>query len=234
MRLRTALAGSLLLHGGFLAAFGAGLFDGPVRAPAPLTVTAEIPLDAPLEPDLPPLEVELPPETAEPPPMPEPIDLSPPMEDPRFLDPEEPPGPPAEVIGISSIDGRRRGLPGIRAGRGRVPAPKAEALPADPPPEPPAPDPVFLPPSLKVDCAPVYPPAVRRAGIQGTVRVRVEVEADGGVRSAEVAVSSGNAALDAAAVEAAAAWEFLPATEDGRAVASVVYRFVSFTLTDAR
>lgn len=238
MNLRSAVIGSVLLHGGVLVAIGGGSFGtAPVRRPAAI-VLAEIPVETPLDLDLPPLPLEAPSEPVVLPSMPD-LQVPVPTEgDARYLDPDQPPGPPAEVIGISSVDGRRRGVEGARGGGGRIRGP-ANAPPAEPPavepvPEPPVPPPVFLPPSLERDRAPVYPPAVRRAGIEGTVRVRVEVEADGSVRGTTVAVSSGNAALDAAALEAAGGWVFLPATEDGRPVASVVYRWVSFRLTDGR
>lgn len=238
MNLRAALIGSFVLHAGLAAAFGGGFLGGPVRRPAPSTITAEIPVETPLEPDEAPLVLDMPVESAVPSGLPDLLDPPPQEEDARFLEPDEPAGPPAGVIGVSSIDGRRRGIDGAVGGNGRVRAPAPAPAPAvvEPLPEPPAPvpDPVFLPPSLKEDRAPVYPQAVRRACIEGTVRVRVEVEADGSVRGAGVAVSSGNAFLDSAAVEAAVAWVFLPATEDGRAVASVVYRWVAFRLTDGR
>ena len=237
MNLRAAVVGSVVLHAGLAAAFGGGFFGGPVLTPAPTTITAEIPVETPLELDSPPLLIEAPAESVVTAGMPDLLDPPPEEVDTRLLDPDEPPGPPAGVIGISSIEGRRRGLPGTRGGGGRaggaMPAPEPSAV--EPPiPQPPVPAPVFLPPSLKVDRAPRYPSSARVKGIEGTVRVRVEVEADGSVRGAGVAESSGHEALDAAAVEAAESWVFLPATEDGRPVASVVYRWVAFRLTDGR
>lgn len=238
MKARTAVIGSLVLHGGLLAALGGGGLWAPEGAPPPVrTLRAEIPAESPLEDDPPPLPLDAPEETALPPGSPDLLEPPPMGEDPRFADADEPPGPPAEIIGVSSIEGIRRGrLDGSGSGHGTGRG-RGRAEPGPPPvvePPPPAPDPVFLPPSLKADRVPTYPPALRRAGVEGTVRVRVAVGADGSVGDAEVAESSGHAALDEAAVEAARQWAFLPATEDGKPVASVVYRYVFFKLTDAR
>ncbi len=67
-----------------------------------------------------------------------------------------------------------------------------------------------------------YPEEARRAGIAGTAEVRVTVAAAGVRRHAELAKSSGHAALDAAALEMldrAAAHARLPASLEGRGFA---------------
>lgn len=67
-----------------------------------------------------------------------------------------------------------------------------------------------------------YPEEARRAGIAGTAEVRVTVAAAGVPRHAELAKSSGHAALDAAALEMldrAAAHARLPASLEGRGFA---------------
>ena len=60
---------------------------------------------------------------------------------------------------------------------------------------------------------PAYPGSARAQGIQGTVYVRALVNAGGGVDSASVTGSSGNAALDNAAVQAVYGWGFSPARD---------------------
>lgn len=55
---------------------------------------------------------------------------------------------------------------------------------------------------------PSYPSSARSASIEGTTTVRILVGYDGEVESVVVAESSGNAALDAAAVDACYGWRF--------------------------
>ncbi|MDR7554012.1 MAG: TonB family protein [Armatimonadota bacterium] len=78
----------------------------------------------------------------------------------------------------------------------------------------------------------VDPPGVvasaRALAADARVRLRLVVRADGTVGAAAVAVSSGHAALDAAALDAARAWRFLPARRDGVAIDSVVLLWVLF------
>jgi protein TonB len=64
---------------------------------------------------------------------------------------------------------------------------------------------------------------------EGRVVIRVLVRGDGTVGTVLVNQSSGNPALDRAAVEAAAFWRFQPATRDGVAIdawAVIPVRFV--------
>jgi protein TonB len=67
--------------------------------------------------------------------------------------------------------------------------------------------------------SPPYPRSARAAGIEGTVRITALVEASGAVASAEVSISSGNAALDRAALEEVRRTSFQPAVQNGKAVA---------------
>ena len=77
---------------------------------------------------------------------------------------------------------------------------------------------------------PDYPAEARRRKWEGTVILRVEVEADGTVRSCDVAVSSGHAVLDDAARAAVRRWRFAPARLAGSAVAARVEVPVRFQL----
>lgn len=78
---------------------------------------------------------------------------------------------------------------------------------------------------------PNYPSSARDAGIQGTVRIRFLIGKDGHVESASVAASSGNAALDQAAVDAAYRWRFSPAKDDqGRPVRCYASGPITFSL----
>ncbi len=65
-----------------------------------------------------------------------------------------------------------------------------------------------------------YPEAA--AGIEGTVHVRVKIDAQGAVSEAKVIGEAENPALEWAALDAARKWRFKPASRNGRAVASEV------------
>lgn len=87
---------------------------------------------------------------------------------------------------------------------------------------------VFVPPSFLFRQEPAYPERARRAGAEGVVGVRIALAADGSVRAVELTRSSGSRLLDEAAVAAAQASTFTPASRnrapvDSEAVAS--YRF---------
>ncbi len=67
-----------------------------------------------------------------------------------------------------------------------------------------------------------YPRESKILGEQGVCVVRLEVDADGDVRAEQLLVSSGFGRLDASCVAAFAGGHFLPATVDGKPVASWV------------
>ncbi|MDP9111974.1 MAG: energy transducer TonB, partial [Candidatus Eremiobacteraeota bacterium] len=69
---------------------------------------------------------------------------------------------------------------------------------------------------------------------QGTAFLRILVDERGGVRQAEVYISSGDAQLDRIAVAAATHDTFLPATRSGSAVPSVYFTRVDFVRTKPR
>ena len=71
-----------------------------------------------------------------------------------------------------------------------------------------------VPPRVASTAAPVYPQALRDAGIGGRVVVRGVVGVDGRVESAEVVRSSGNSTLDNNALSAFYKWRFSAAKND--------------------
>lgn len=71
-----------------------------------------------------------------------------------------------------------------------------------------------VPPRVASTAAPVYPQALRDAGIGGRVVVRGVVGIDGRVESAEVVRSSGNSTLDNNALSAFYKWRFSVAKND--------------------
>jgi TonB family protein len=65
---------------------------------------------------------------------------------------------------------------------------------------------------------PVYPQQALEDEIEGTVRVRITVDTDGRVKSAEVIESTPAGVFDAATLAAVKRWRFKPAEVNGRAV----------------
>lgn len=63
--------------------------------------------------------------------------------------------------------------------------------------------------------APVYPESARQSGTSGTVLVGLAINEAGTVSDAWVESSSGNDALDRAAVQAVLSWQFIPARQNG-------------------
>lgn len=63
--------------------------------------------------------------------------------------------------------------------------------------------------------APVYPESARQSGASGTVLVGLAIDEAGTVSDAWVESSSGNDALDRAAVQAVLSWQFIPARQNG-------------------
>jgi len=133
---------------------------------------------------LPPVDIfaELPPDVVIRP-RPEPKPKPPPPPPPVVPKPKPPPPPPPVV-------------------------PKPEPQPPDPVPvEEPPPELVPVPVAL-VHPLPVYPRKAERLRWQGTVRLRIKVDAGGKVLSVEVVESSGYEILDEAAVESFRKWVF--------------------------
>lgn len=112
------------------------------------------------------------------------------------------------------------------------PAPRAASSARAPEPVVSAPAPVVgvagEPPGFVDRVEPLYPRGARLAGVEGVVRLRLRVGADGRLRRVDLLAGSGDGALDRAAVAAATASTYRPARVGGRAVESEVestYRF---------
>jgi protein TonB len=80
--------------------------------------------------------------------------------------------------------------------------------------------------------APVYPPRCLRMGIEGKVRVRVLVGENGRPQEVTVGQSSGESALDEAAIEAVRQWRFEPARRNGVPVRAWAVVPIEFKLID--
>jgi protein TonB len=118
---------------------------------------------------------------------------------------------------------------------------------APPPPEKTAPEPLVEAPSMPLPVGPValtselsvacperappsYPPSSRRLGEEGTVLLRVELDAQGKVSLARIATSSGFARLDEAALAAVKTWRCTPATRNGQPVSASARQPFKFLL----
>ncbi len=77
---------------------------------------------------------------------------------------------------------------------------------------------------------PEYPPAAARVQEEGTVLVRVQVDASGNPSEVSIARRSGSRELDRAALDAVRKWRFRPAIRGGRPIASVAEVPVEFKL----
>ncbi|MCK6445533.1 MAG: energy transducer TonB [Planctomycetes bacterium] len=95
---------------------------------------------------------------------------------------------------------------------------------APPPPDTPA---VFL-----AGDEPTYPKISRRLNEEGSVVLRVAVDATGVVTDVRVQTSSGYPRLDEAAIEAVKRWRYTPATRGGVAVATILPQRVTFRLIE--
>jgi protein TonB len=79
---------------------------------------------------------------------------------------------------------------------------------------------------------PPYPLLQRRLGNEGNVELRLTIDADGEVTDAAIVRSSGYDELDRAAASwVRAHWRYLPALQNGLAVASTTNALVTFRLT---
>ena len=88
-----------------------------------------------------------------------------------------------------------------------------------------------IPPRLVRSRQPNYPGSARSASIEGTTTVRILVGYEGEVESVVVAESSGNAALDAAAVDACYSWRFSCAKNGvGQKIRCYTYVPITFRL----
>ncbi|MBB1075871.1 energy transducer TonB [Rhodoferax sp. 4810] len=78
--------------------------------------------------------------------------------------------------------------------------------------------------------APIYPTSARQQGVEGTVQLRVLVNASGQASVVQVARSAGANALDQAAVQAVRRWRFQPARRNGAAISAWVQVPIRFKL----
>jgi len=81
---------------------------------------------------------------------------------------------------------------------------------------------------------PEYPKDALKRGIGGEVRVRITVDADGKVKSAEIVNSSPAAVFDRAALDAVRRWRFKPLAVGNPDVEATVVTNIVFRPDDAK
>jgi TonB family protein len=87
-------------------------------------------------------------------------------------------------------------------------------------------------PAVVTQADPEYTPAAKKAGVEGTMLLYVEVGADGRAHSIRVLKGLGYG-LDAKAINAMRDWRFLPGTKNGAPVMTPAAIEVKFRLADA-
>ncbi len=85
-------------------------------------------------------------------------------------------------------------------------------------------------PALLTSPRPVYPALARRRGWEGTVLIRLRVDASGRVGETSLVRSSGHRILDRSALKQVRTWRFQPAMRDGKPVAEDVILPIRFEL----
>jgi protein TonB len=161
------------------------------RAPEPILMSL-------IEHETPPPQPEPPPPTVQHKVKPTPVRAMPiPVAPPTPMSIPAPPSPPVETASGDAVDAPTGpATPDLGAAAGSTTQALAYATPV----------------------APAYPPASKRALEQGTVVLRVLVDASGAPQRVEIAKSSGHARLDMAARESVLRATFRPVMRNGAAV----------------
>lgn len=87
-------------------------------------------------------------------------------------------------------------------------------------------------PHHMVDIQDYYPDASRRAGEEGRCRVRITIGVNGRVEAASLEQSAGHPRLDEACLKVAKVLRFLPATENGKPVATTTILPIVWKITE--
>jgi protein TonB len=173
----------------------------------------------------------------EPAPQPEPRPTPKPAAEPPAPEPAAPAGPPDFGLELGGNQGPGLGVPqgdpagqpgGTGNGKRKVVVEKRKLGDAKPAAQATACSDITKPKPTKL-AKPIYTEAARAAKIEGTVRLRLEIAADGSVGNVEV-LQSLDPDLDARAIEAAQAATFEPGSECGKSVAASVTVSIRFSL----
>lgn len=208
------------------AVYDVALVGAPGASTAPKTPAVPTP-PVPPQPEAPPK----PPEET-PPPLPDDILEEKPPEEPPTPEPQPAPTPqpPAETPAPAGGGAAAEG-PGDAANGSVEGNPDGSGETQGIPPASDAIESPAVPPSVTSARAPEYPYSAQRKGIEGTVVVRFLLNKEGGVDDVDVVESSGNDALDRAAMEAAEGFSFSPGLDGyGRPVRCYAYQPFTFRL----
>ena len=85
-------------------------------------------------------------------------------------------------------------------------------------------------PVLVQEIKPQYPMGARRAGIEGSSQLKIQVLPDGSVGEMQLVKSAGDSSLDEAAQKAVKQWKFKPGRSGGKAVPVWMTLSVKFEL----
>jgi protein TonB len=141
-----------------------------------------------------------------------------------------PPAPPVDPIDHSRLTTTATGPTGpiepIDAGPSGPPEPPARPI------QPPVRMAAQVDPRYRDALQPIYPASEQRLEREGSVRVRVVIDARGRVVSIEKLSATSDAFWEATRRQALAHWRFRPATEDGRPIQGTMVMTVTFRLAD--
>ena len=88
----------------------------------------------------------------------------------------------------------------------------------------------FVPPRVMSRQKPKYPPKLKEAGIEGSVKVWVVIDESGAVAATGVQTSSGFPSMDEAACQAMSDWYFEPARRNDKPTTIEVSIWIHFEL----
>lgn len=226
-RAALSLATSSAVHVGGLCALGIALAVGFSPDAEPSWAAAEVHLHGTPEPRIP----------RNPPEPPAPVEEHSPTEEPELvpLPLPEPPSPfdvppPDWIEPEPYLEPHARLLTPLPE-----PQPEEQVLPPEaaelPAPRPQPAGPPDSGPVLLDNPPPAYPRAAQRLGQEGSVRLRIEVDANGAVSDVQLLESSGHELLDEAAIQGVKGWSFEPAVRSGQRVPDSFEHRVTFTLS---
>lgn len=84
-----------------------------------------------------------------------------------------------------------------------------------------------------VQIKPTYPPRAKRMGIEGYVKVRLNVDSNGLVQRVEIVESKPEGVFEKSVRKSLKRWKFRPKTENGKAVPQQGVLTLKFSLSDA-
>lgn len=89
-------------------------------------------------------------------------------------------------------------------------------------------------PLVDINLPPVYPRSARLRGDEGSLRLRVSIDADGWVTQVDLLTPCRHPALNRAAIEALRKWRYLPALRHGARVADSIIEVIVFRISAQR